>query len=59
VECLNGKGTISTSPDFGGSVIPEAKDTGRSYKAINIMDARPDNCQGLPWDAIGLKNGVS
>lgn len=43
VECLNGKGTISTSPDFGGSVIPEAKDTGRSYKAINIMDARCDH----------------
>ena len=40
VDCLNGKGTVSTSTDFGGSVIPEAKDTGRSYKAINIMDAR-------------------
>lgn len=69
VECLNGKGTMSTSPDFGGSVIPEAKDTGRSYKAINIMDARCDHdedefnglcytkCSELTYGKSSLRTG--
>lgn len=40
MECLQGKGTISATAEYGRSVIPAAKDTGRSYKAINLMDAR-------------------
>jgi len=43
VECLSGKGVVSSSTEYGSSHIPEAKDTGRSYKAINIMDARCDH----------------
>eukprot|EP00438_Fugacium_kawagutii_P016632 Skav205652 [mRNA] locus=scaffold458:167059:187392:+ [translate_table: standard] len=43
VDCLNGKGTISSATAYGGSVIPASKDTGRSYKAINVMDARCDH----------------
>lgn len=42
VECLQGKGTMSATAEYGRSVIPAAKDTGRSYKAINLMDARCD-----------------
>ena len=40
MECLQGKGTMSATAEYGRSVIPAAKDTGRSYKAINLMDAR-------------------
>ena len=47
VECLQGKGTMSSTAEYGRSIIPAAKDTGRSYKAINLMDARCEFFRGF------------
>lgn len=54
LDCLHGKGTISSTPNYGTSEIPAAKDHGRSYKALNIIDAKcnedEDDYNGLCYE---------
>lgn len=42
LECLNGKGTVSSTASYGNSVIPVTVDHGRAYKSMNILDSQCD-----------------